>query len=124
MGSMSSNGTKAFRAKPKGIGGGYFAKRQAESRGFMWSEVDGDRLRMTLDALGRRGYGMAFFVAPGGRGIKVRMYAEGPPSDAVVIDGEEMNGLLDWVLNDLIAGDADLLRLFEDVSTWIESRES
>lgn len=103
--------------------GGYFAKREQEWRPFMWAEVDGDLLRMVLDALNYRGQGMAFFLAPGGRGVKVRLYAEGPPSDAVVITAEEMNGLLAWVLDDLKAGDDELRKLYEDVSTWMESRD-
>lgn len=124
MGAFSSNGAKPYTKRAPSKKGGFFTGRQKEWRPFFWQEVDGDLLRMTLDALTRKGYGMAFFVAQGGRGIKVRIYAEGPASDEVVIDAGEFNGLMDWMISDLRSGDEELQQLFEEVSSWLESRNA
>lgn len=123
MGSLSSNGKAVTKKRPLSSGGGFFTRREDKHRAFMWAEVDGTLLRMTLDALTYRGWGLAFFLANGGRGMKVRVYAEGPPSDAIVLDAGEMNGLLQWILDDMRSGDEELQAIFEEVSTWLENRD-
>lgn len=123
MGSMSSNGTKAFKAPKKQIGGSFFGAKELQTEGFRWQDVDGDLLRMVLDSLTWRGWGMAFFLAPGGRGIKVKLYTDTPAKDAVVIRGAEMNALLQFVLNDIATIDDEAKAMFNEVSDWLESRD-
>lgn len=123
MGSLSSNGKGVTKKRAIPSGGGFFTRREEKHRAFMWAEVDGTLLRMTFDALTYRGWGMACFLANGGRGMKVRIYADGPPSDAIVLDASEMNALLQWTLDQLKSSDEEILALFEEVSTWLENRD-
>lgn len=123
MGSFSSNGTKAFRKGKGGGEGGFFTAMRAEYEPFLWEQVDGDLLRQVLDALTYRGRGMAFYLATGGRGMKVILYSDQPPSTAMIMTASEMNAMLQWVLDQIAIEDAKHKELLEGAATWAKGRQ-
>lgn len=124
MGAFSSNGT-ASKGKARKGGSGRFLKGRARiSRGVEWNKVDGDTLRMVIDALTYQGHMIGFAQAAGGVGVKLMIWADGNREDAFLMDAGELNDTLAEVLADLQAGDDSLRQMFEDVSAWLESRDT
>lgn len=122
MGAFSSNGTASGKKGAKSGKGRFLKGRAVVRRGVQWNHVDGDLLRMVVDALTYQGHMIGFAQASGGVGVKLMIWADGNREDAFIMDAAEMNVVLGEVLADLQAGDESLRQLFDEVSTWLETR--
>lgn len=123
MAAFSSNGTSPKPKAAKQIGGRFFKEAPRPTRGVHWPNVDGDLLRMTMDALCRGGHMIGFAQASEGMAIKVMIWTDGKREDAYAKDAATLNALMRFVLDDLQAKDDELRDLFNEVSTWLESRD-